>query len=51
VTVVIGHRHDGGIRSGAGGADRLLQIGGKRRDSAATRERIAKERDAAKSCQ
>ena len=51
VTVVIGHRHDGGVRSRAGGGDGLLQIGGKRRDSAATRERIAKERHAAKSCQ
>ncbi len=51
VTAFISHRHNGGVRGRAGGGDSLLQMGGKRRNTAATRQRVAKERNTARSCQ
>ena len=44
MATVVGHCHDSSVRGRAGGGDSLLQIGGKCRDSAATREGIADER-------
>jgi hypothetical protein len=43
LTTLVGHRHDGGVRTASRCGDCLLKIGRKRGNSAATGERIADE--------